>query len=49
MGLIEGEGTFVIQTGSSIYFQVSHKTTSVESLNAITSFLTNFKSKPLLP
>lgn len=49
MGFLEGAGTFGIKTGSSIYFQVAQKTTSVESLNAITSFLTTLKSKPLLP
>lgn len=49
MGFIEGEGTFGIKTGSSIYFQVAQKTTSVECLNAIISFLKNLKSKPLLP
>lgn len=37
---IEGEGTFGIKTGSSMYFQVAQKITSQESLNAIITFLT---------
>ena len=39
IGFIEAEGTFGIKTGSSLYFQVAQKTTSQESLNAITTFL----------
>ena len=39
IGFIEGEGTFGIKTGSSLYFQVAQKNTSLECLNAITNFL----------
>ena len=39
IGFLEAEGTFGIKTGSSLYFQVAQKTTSQESLNAITTFL----------
>ena len=39
IGFIEAEGTFGIKTGSLLYFQVAQKTTSQESLNAITTFL----------
>lgn len=39
IGFIEAEGTFGIKTGSSLYFQIAQKTTSQESLNAITTFL----------
>ena len=39
IGFIEAEGTFGIKTGSSLYFQVSQKNTSQDSLNAITTFL----------
>ena len=39
MGFIEGEGTFGIKTGSSLYFQVAQKNTNHECLNAITNFL----------
>ena len=41
IGFIEGEGTFGIKTGSSLYFQVAQKYTSRDSLNAITTFLTS--------
>lgn len=47
IGFLEGEGTFGIKTGSSVYFQVAQKNTSQESLNAITTFLTRLSS-PLL-
>ena len=40
IGFIEAQGTFGIKTGSSMYFQVAQKITSKESLNAITTFLT---------
>jgi hypothetical protein len=43
IGFLEGEGTFGIKTGSSMYFQVAQKITSVESLNAIKTFLINLK------
>jgi hypothetical protein len=43
IGFLEGEGTFGIKTGSSMYFQVAPKITSVESLNAIKTFLINLK------
>ena len=39
IGFIEGEGTFGIKTGSSLYMQVAQKNTSQECLNAITNFL----------
>lgn len=41
IGFLEGEGTFGIKTGSSMYFQFAQKITSVESLNAIKTFLIN--------
>lgn len=41
IGFLEGEGTFGIKTGSSLYFQVAQKNTSQECLNAITFFLVN--------
>jgi hypothetical protein len=47
IGFIEGEGTFGIKTGSALYFQVSQKNTSQESLNAITTFLTGLSSNVL--
>ena len=39
IGFIEGEGTFGIKTGSSLYFQVAQKSSSQECLNGITKFL----------
>lgn len=39
IGFIEGEGTFGIKTGSSLYFQVAQKNTSLECLESITNFL----------
>jgi hypothetical protein len=47
IGFLEGDGTFGIKTGSSIYFQLAQKITSVESLNAIINFLTTLKSNAL--
>jgi hypothetical protein len=44
IGFLEGEGTFGIKTGSSMYLQVAQKNTSIESLNAITTFLTSLNS-----
>jgi len=44
IGFIEGEGTFGIKTGSSLYFQVAQKNTSQECLNGITNFLLNLSS-----
>ena len=44
IGFIEGEDTFGIKTGSSLYLQVAQKTTSKDSLNAITKFLTRLPS-----
>ena len=44
IGFIEGEGTFGIKTGSSLYFQVAQKNTSQECLNGITKFLLNLSS-----
>lgn len=39
IGFIEGEGTFGIKTGSSLYLQVAQKNTSHSCLNAITNYL----------
>ena len=36
---MEGEGTFGIKTGSSLYLQVAQKNTSQECLNGITNYL----------
>nr|YP_007507063.1 LAGLIDADG endonuclease [Ceratocystis cacaofunesta]YP_009704202.1 LAGLIDADG endonuclease [Ceratocystis fimbriata]YP_009710354.1 LAGLIDADG endonuclease [Ceratocystis albifundus]AFO38116.1 LAGLIDADG endonuclease [Ceratocystis cacaofunesta]QEN73765.1 LAGLIDADG endonuclease [Ceratocystis fimbriata]QFX74856.1 LAGLIDADG endonuclease [Ceratocystis albifundus]WPM94724.1 hypothetical protein [Ceratocystis fimbriata]WPM94775.1 hypothetical protein [Ceratocystis fimbriata] len=47
IGFIEGEGTFGIKTGSSLYFQVAQKNTSQDCLNSITQFLLNL-SKNLI-
>lgn len=44
IGFLEGEGTFGIKTGSSMYLQVAQKNTSIESLNAIIAFLTSLNS-----
>nr|AGN49014.1 LAGLIDADG endonuclease [Botrytis cinerea B05.10] len=44
VGFIEGEGTFGIKTGSSLYFQVAQKNTSLDCLNAITKFLLDLSS-----
>lgn len=47
IGFIEGEGTFGIKTGSSMYFQVAQKNTSQECLNAIVYFLTKLPKNSL--
>ena len=47
IGFIEGEGTFGIKTGSSLYFQVAQKNTSQECLNGITNFLLNLPSNAI--
>lgn len=47
IGFIEGEGTFGIKTGSSLYFQVAQKITSQESLNAIITFLTKLSNSDI--
>lgn len=39
IGFLEGEGTFGIKTGSSMYLQVAQKNTSQECLNGITNYL----------
>ena len=44
IGFIEGEGTFGIKTGSSLYFQVAQKNTSQECLNAIINYLINLSN-----
>ena len=44
IGFIEGEGTFGIKTGSSLYLQVAQKNTSQECLNAIMNFLMNLSN-----
>jgi hypothetical protein len=48
IGFLEGEGTFGIKTGSSLYLQVAQKTTSQESLNAIIILLTGLSNNTLL-
>lgn len=47
IGFLEGEGTFGIKTGSSLYFQIAQKNTNQESLNAITIFLTGLSNDDL--
>lgn len=44
IGFIEGEGTFGIKTGSSLYLQVAQKNTSQQCLNAITNYLISLSS-----
>jgi hypothetical protein len=44
IGFIEGEGTFGVKTGSSLYFQVAQKNTSQECLNAIINYLINLSN-----
>lgn len=44
IGFIEGEGTFGIKTGSSLYFQVAQKNTSQECLNALINYLINLSN-----
>lgn len=44
IGFIEGEGTFGIKTGSSLYLQVAQKNTSLDCLNGITKFLLDLSS-----
>ena len=53
-GFLEGEGTFGIKTGSSLYLQVAQKNDSQECLNAIVTFLTrlsgsNLQNRKILP
>lgn len=53
-GFLEGEGTFGIKTGSSLYLQVAQKNDSQECLNAIVTFLTrlsgsNLQNSKILP
>lgn len=47
IGFLEGEGTFGIKTGSSMYLQVAQKNTSIYSINAIIAFLNSLKSNLL--
>ena len=47
IGFIECDGTFGIKTGSALYLQVAQKNTSQESLNAITTFLTELSDNVL--
>lgn len=49
IGFIEGEGTFGIKTGSSLYLQVAQKNTSLECLNKIINFLHNLSNERKLP
>jgi LAGLIDADG endonuclease len=44
IGFIEGEGTFGIKTGSSLYLHVAQKNTSQECLNAITNYIINLSN-----
>lgn len=44
IGFMEGEGTFGIKTGSSMYLQVAQKNTSIESINGIITFFNNLNS-----
>jgi hypothetical protein len=44
IGFIEGEGTFGIKTGSSLYLQVAQKNTSQDCLNAMTNYLINLSN-----
>ncbi len=47
IGFLEGEGTFGIKTGSSLYLQVAQKNVSQICLNAIVTFLTRLSSNIL--
>lgn len=47
IGFLEGEGTFGIKTGSSLYLQVAQKNVSQVCLNAIVTFLTRLSSNML--
>ena len=49
IGFLEGEGTFGIKTGSSLYFQVAQKTTSQECLNGIINYLHDLSHNTQLP
>lgn len=44
IGFLEGEGTFGIKTGSSMYLQVAQKNTSLDSINAIIAFWKSLES-----
>lgn len=44
IGFLEGEGTFGIKTGSSMYVQVAQKNTSIYGINAIIGFLSSLES-----
>lgn len=47
IGFFEGEGTFGIKTGSSMYLQVAQKNTSLNCINAIIAFLNSLESNLL--
>jgi hypothetical protein len=47
IGFLEGEGTFGIKTGSSMYLQVAQKNTSLDCINAIIAFLNSLNSNLL--
>lgn len=47
IGFLEGEGTFGIKTGSSMYIQVAQKNTSLFCINAIIAFLNSLGSNLL--
>lgn len=53
IGFFEGEGTFGIKTGSSVYLQVAQKNTSLDCINALIAFLnsleSNLKDSKILP
>ena len=41
---LEGEGTFGIKTGSSMYLQIAQKNTSLDCINAIIAFFKSLES-----
>jgi len=47
IGFLEGDGTFGIKTGSSMYIQVAQKNTSIDCINAIIAFLKSLESNLL--
>ena len=44
IGFLEGEGTFGIKTGSSMYLQIAQKNTSLDCINAILAFFKSLES-----
>lgn len=47
IGFFEGEGTFGIKTGSTMYLEIAQKNTSLNCINAIVAFLNSLKSNLL--